>query len=98
MLRRAIFFGFDADPDDILALERAAEDVFAQRVFNVLLDGAAQGSCAEIVVGSLIDEELFGFGGQLDAQAMIDACFRSADYFEGRDAFAAKRKPQFKGE
>jgi enoyl-CoA hydratase/carnithine racemase len=32
------------------------------------------------------------------AQAMIDACFRSADYVEGRAAFAAKRKPQFKGE
>jgi enoyl-CoA hydratase/carnithine racemase len=31
------------------------------------------------------------------AQAMIDACFRSADYSEGRAAFAAKRKPQFKG-
>ena len=32
------------------------------------------------------------------AQAMIDACFKSADYVEGRAAFAAKRKPQFKGE
>ena len=32
------------------------------------------------------------------AQAMIDACFKSADYVEGRAAFAAKRKPNFKGE
>jgi len=31
------------------------------------------------------------------AQALIDACFRSEDYAEGRAAFAAKRKPQFKG-
>ncbi len=31
------------------------------------------------------------------AQTMIDACFRSADYVEGRAAFAAKRKPQFEG-
>jgi enoyl-CoA hydratase/carnithine racemase len=30
-------------------------------------------------------------------QAMIDACFASEDYREGRDAFAAKRKPQFNG-
>ena len=29
---------------------------------------------------------------------MIDKCFRSKDYVEGRAAFAAKRKPQFKGE
>jgi enoyl-CoA hydratase/carnithine racemase len=28
---------------------------------------------------------------------MIDACFRSADYTEGRAAFAAKRKPKFTG-
>jgi len=32
------------------------------------------------------------------AQAMIDECFKSADYVEGRAAFAAKRNPQFKGE
>jgi len=32
------------------------------------------------------------------AQAMIDECFKSADYAEGRAAFAAKRKPRFKGE
>ncbi len=29
--------------------------------------------------------------------AMIDACFDSADYKEGRKAFAEKRKPQFTG-
>jgi enoyl-CoA hydratase/carnithine racemase len=32
-----------------------------------------------------------------NAQSLIDACFRSEDYAEGRAAFAAKRKPQFKG-
>lgn len=30
-------------------------------------------------------------------KSMVDACFDSADYKEGRKAFAAKRKPQFTG-
>ena len=39
-------------------------------------------------------------GGATDiarVKSMVDACFDSADYKEGRKAFAAKRKPRFKG-
>ena len=40
-------------------------------------------------------------GGREDevkqVKAMVDACFDSADYKEGRTAFAAKRKPLFRG-
>ena len=32
-----------------------------------------------------------------DVKTMVDTCFDSADYKEGRAAFAAKRKPQFTG-
>ena len=31
------------------------------------------------------------------AQKLIDVCFSSEDYAKGRAAFAAKRKPEFKG-
>jgi len=42
--------------------------------------------------------ELLKTGGDLAASdAMVDTCFRSRDYEEGRQAFLEKRKPRFEG-
>lgn len=38
-----------------------------------------------------------GHAGEADVAALAARCFNSADYAEGRAAFAAKRKPAFRG-
>ena len=38
-----------------------------------------------------------GKAAQDKVQAMVDTCFASADYKEGRTAFMEKRTPQFQG-
>ena len=47
------------------------------------------------VVGELVKDEL-----KRDVKRMedvVNTCFRSKDYLEGRDAFMEKRKPVFTG-
>ena len=54
-------FGLDGDPDQILALEIAAQNLFGERILNMLLDRSAKGPGAEVVAGSFVDQELLGF-------------------------------------
>ncbi len=54
-----------------------------------------------IFAAKTIVAEMLKPSAQLDAarcQQLIQACFDSQDYAEGRQAFMAKRKPEFKGQ
>jgi enoyl-CoA hydratase len=50
---------------------------------------------AKRCVDALVDDPARQDFGALDA--LVDACFASADYVEGRRAFMDKRKPVFRG-
>lgn len=53
----------------------------------------AMSSCKSIVRAILDGPDI----DEAACQALVDACFASEDFREGRAAFAAKRKPNFKG-
>jgi enoyl-CoA hydratase/carnithine racemase len=69
---------------------------FVQEVLKTLCDNAP----LSIANSKTIVEEYVKSSGAPDharMQAAIERCARSEDYREGRRAFMAKRKPQFKG-
>jgi hypothetical protein len=67
----AAFFLLHGDADRVLALEVAAKELFAERVFDVLLDRTTQRAGAEVGVRALLDQELLGVVGQLQLQAVV---------------------------
>src|SRR5687768_7332532 len=56
----ALAFVLDGDADQVFALERAAENVLGERVFDVVLDRATQRTGAEVGAVALVHQELFG--------------------------------------
>tara|TARA_Y100000768_G_scaffold385853_1_gene372888 strand:- start:778 stop:1581 length:804 start_codon:yes stop_codon:yes gene_type:complete len=70
-----------------------------QYVFDFATRIAINAPLTVMASKAAINEGLKNFNEQnLDAIAdMVDHCFRSEDYKEGRNAFMEKRKPNFKG-
>ena len=76
------FFSLDRDADQVFALEVAAKNLFGERILNVLLDRTTKGTGAEVRVRSLLDQELLGFGRDLDLQAMVGQTTRHLPQLE----------------
>src|SRR5437868_4630862 len=61
------FFAFGrlvyADGDGVLAAEIAVEQLLGERVFEIVLDGAAERAGAVFGVGSFLDQKLLGLVG-----------------------------------
>lgn len=78
-----------AVPDD--ELDAAVDDITTRIGENAPLTIAAIKRAAREITKDPADRDLETL------EAMVQACFDSEDYVEGRRAFMEKRKPQFKG-
>ncbi len=79
---------FVTEEADLEARVRAYAAIIAGNAPLTIRAAKASVSAYEHYADSQVSDEL---------NAMIDACFNSADYAEGRKAFAEKRKPKFQG-
>lgn len=73
------------------ALEETVRDMCGEIAQNAPLSMEASKTTIDELVKARSDIDATGI------QAMVDRCFNSADYQEGRAAFMAKRKPVFAG-
>ena len=72
-------------------LEAATASLAAEIASNAPLSILAAKRCIDALNANPALQEMAGL------DALVDACFASADYVEGRRAFMAKRKPVFMG-
>lgn len=74
------------------------DDVFAyatQTALEIAGNAPLTIAAAKLAVNTLLSGN--ESAGKLGVQQAVDLCFKSADYQEGRAAFAEKRSPQFSG-
>ncbi|HDL17320.1 MAG TPA: enoyl-CoA hydratase, partial [Rhizobiales bacterium] len=72
-------------------LDETVEDITRRIAENAPLTIAAIKRAAREIARDADDRDLDAL------EAMVQACFDSEDYIEGRRAFMEKRKPQFRG-
>ena len=101
-------FVSDGNVDQVFALEVAAQDFFAERVFDMLLDRATQRSGAEVGMGALLQQELLGVLSEIDLEAVvgqrlvtffssISITISRLDRLSGRKTTTSYRRPMNSG-
>ena len=73
--------------DQVLAVECAAQQLFGERVFDPLLDGAAQRASPIIQVAAFVDDEFLGLVGEEQLHSLFVQAFAHLGQFNLDDVF-----------
>ena len=76
LLDFAFFVANRVDDDLVFALERALEQFFGKRIFDEVFQCTTQWSSTVVEVGSFLDQELFGIGGQFQFETTFGTVAR----------------------